>query len=76
MILLPNLFGEWKLYREWGRISKGFAGQVQASFESFDYYSRDTCGLSRCLCAIIAADLFKRCLHLAAFMSDHGMAFL
>jgi predicted DNA-binding WGR domain protein len=26
MILLPNLFGEWTLYREWGRI--GHSSQV------------------------------------------------
>lgn len=23
MVLLPNLFGEWTLYREWGRIGQG-----------------------------------------------------
>ncbi|GAW37447.1 WGR domain protein [Roseovarius sp. A-2] len=27
MALLPNLFGEWTLYREWGRIGQG--GQVR-----------------------------------------------
>jgi predicted DNA-binding WGR domain protein len=23
MVILPNLFGEWTLYREWGRIGQG-----------------------------------------------------
>lgn len=23
VVLLPNLFGEWTLYREWGRIGQG-----------------------------------------------------
>lgn len=23
IMVLPNLFGEWTLYREWGRIGKG-----------------------------------------------------
>jgi len=23
LVLLPNLFGEWTLYREWGRIGQG-----------------------------------------------------
>ena len=23
MVVLPNLFGEWTLYREWGRIGQG-----------------------------------------------------
>ena len=33
MTIQPNLFGEWSLVREWGRIGKG--GQVkQASFSS------------------------------------------
>lgn len=27
MVLLPNLFGEWTLYREWGRI--GQSGKVR-----------------------------------------------
>jgi hypothetical protein len=43
---------------------------------SFDCFSGDKGGLSRCLCAIIVADLFKRGLHLAAFMSGHGLALL
>ena len=27
MAVMPNLFGEWTLYREWGRIGRG--GQVR-----------------------------------------------
>jgi len=27
LLILPNLFGEWTLYREWGRI--GYSGQVR-----------------------------------------------
>ncbi|QKS11345.1 WGR domain-containing protein (plasmid) [Pseudosulfitobacter pseudonitzschiae] len=27
MAVMPNLFGEWTLYREWGRIGQG--GQVR-----------------------------------------------
>jgi predicted DNA-binding WGR domain protein len=27
MAIMPNLFGEWTLYREWGRIGQG--GQVR-----------------------------------------------
>lgn len=35
MVLLPNLFGEWTLYREWGRIGQG--GQVRMEwFDSED----------------------------------------
>jgi hypothetical protein len=58
------------------RQSRGLEGQVRAWLDSVDCFSRDTGGLSRCLCAIIAADLFKRGLHLAAFMSGHGLALL
>jgi predicted DNA-binding WGR domain protein len=24
MAVMPNLFGEWTLYREWGRIGQGY----------------------------------------------------
>jgi len=35
MLVLPNLFGEWTLYREWGRIGQG--GQVRMNwFDSKD----------------------------------------
>jgi predicted DNA-binding WGR domain protein len=35
MVMLPNLFGEWTLYREWGRIGQG--GQVRMEwFDSED----------------------------------------
>ncbi len=35
MAVLPNLFGEWTLYREWGRIGQG--GQVRMDwFEDED----------------------------------------
>jgi len=37
MLVLPNLFGEWSLHREWGRIGRGgqtrialFAGKGEA----------------------------------------------
>ena len=40
MVVLPNLFGEWTLYREWGRIGQGgkvrmelFISQDQAASE-------------------------------------------
>lgn len=33
MAVMPNLFGEWTLYREWGRVGQG--GQVRMDwFES------------------------------------------
>lgn len=32
MVLLPNLFGEWTLYREWGRIGQG--GKVRVEWFS------------------------------------------
>jgi predicted DNA-binding WGR domain protein len=32
MVLLPNLFGEWTLYREWGRIGQG--GKVRMEWFS------------------------------------------
>jgi predicted DNA-binding WGR domain protein len=35
LLLLPNLFGEWTLYREWGRIGQG--GKVRMEwFDSED----------------------------------------
>ncbi|MFZ3585150.1 WGR domain-containing protein [Loktanella sp. DJP18] len=35
MLVLPNLFGAWTLYREWGRIGQG--GQVRMDwFDSED----------------------------------------
>ena len=35
MSVMPNLFGEWTLYREWGRIGQG--GQVRMDwFDSED----------------------------------------
>jgi predicted DNA-binding WGR domain protein len=35
LVLLPNLFGEWTLYREWGRIGQG--GKVRMEwFDSED----------------------------------------
>lgn len=30
LTVLPNLFGEWSLQREWGRIGRG--GQIRISF--------------------------------------------
>ena len=32
MAIMPNLFGEWTLYREWGRIGQG--GQVRMDWFS------------------------------------------
>jgi predicted DNA-binding WGR domain protein len=35
MVILPNLFGEWTLYREWGRMGQG--GKVRMEwFDSED----------------------------------------
>lgn len=41
LILLPNLFGKWTLYREWGRIGQG--GKVR--MEWFDSEEASSQGL-------------------------------
>jgi len=49
MSVMPNLFGEWTLYREWGRIGQG--GQVRMDwFDSED----------QAIGALIALETVKR----------------
>ncbi|QFT29418.1 WGR domain protein [Labrenzia sp. THAF82] len=49
MAVLPNLFGEWTLYREWGRIGQG--GQVR-----LDCYEHE----SQAVAALMALEASKR----------------
>lgn len=49
MLVLPNLFGEWTLYREWGRIGQG--GQVR-----MDWFADE----NQAVAALIALEAAKR----------------
>ena len=49
MSVMPNLFGEWTLYREWGRI--GQAGQVR-----MDWFADE----SQAVAALIILETSKR----------------
>ena len=49
MAVLPNLFGEWTLYREWGRIGQG--GQVR-----MDWFADE----SQALASLIMLEASKR----------------
>ena len=49
MVVLPNLFGEWTLYREWGRIGQG--GQVR-----MDWFDSEELAVA----ALIALEAAKR----------------
>lgn len=49
MIVLPNLFGAWTLYREWGRIGQG--GQVR-----MDWFDREDDAVA----ALIDLETLKR----------------
>jgi predicted DNA-binding WGR domain protein len=49
MSVMPNLFGEWTLYREWGRIGQG--GQVR-----MDWFSDE----GQAVAALITLEAAKR----------------
>jgi predicted DNA-binding WGR domain protein len=49
MSVMPNLFGEWTLYREWGRIGQG--GQVR-----MDWFSDE----DQAVAALITLEAAKR----------------
>ncbi len=49
MSVMPNLFGEWTLYREWGRIGQG--GQVR-----MDWFSDE----GQAVAALITLETSKR----------------
>ena len=49
MAVMPNLFGEWTLYREWGRIGQG--GQVR-----MDWFANE----SQAVAALITLEASKR----------------
>tara|TARA_R110002049_G_scaffold298063_1_gene487575 strand:- start:5602 stop:5850 length:249 start_codon:yes stop_codon:yes gene_type:complete len=49
MSVMPNLFGEWTLYREWGRIGQG--GQVR-----MDWFSDEV----QAVAALVTLEAAKR----------------
>ena len=49
MSVMPNLFGEWTLYREWGRIGQG--GQVR-----MDWFSDE----GQAVAALVTLEAAKR----------------
>lgn len=49
MAVMPNLFGEWTLYREWGRIGQG--GQVR-----MDWFENE----NQAVAALITMETSKR----------------
>ena len=49
MAVMPNLFGEWTLYREWGRIGQG--GQVR-----MDWFE----GENQAVAALVTLEASKR----------------
>jgi predicted DNA-binding WGR domain protein len=49
MAVMPNLFGEWTLYREWGRIGQG--GQVR-----MDWFTNET----HAVAALVTLEVAKR----------------
>ena len=49
MAVMPNLFGEWTLYREWGRIGQG--GQVR-----MDWFEDE----NQALAALVTLETSKR----------------
>jgi predicted DNA-binding WGR domain protein len=49
MSVMPNLFGEWTLYREWGRIGQG--GQVR-----MDWFSDEV----QAVAALVTLETSKR----------------
>lgn len=49
MAVMPNLFGEWTLYREWGRIGQG--GQVR-----MDWFANE----GQAVAALITLEVAKR----------------
>lgn len=49
MAVLPNLFGEWTLYREWGRIGQG--SQIR-----MDWFTTETLAVA----ALITLEASKR----------------
>ena len=49
MAVMPNLFGEWTLYREWGRIGQG--GQVR-----MDWFEDE----NQAVAALITLEAYKR----------------
>ena len=49
MSVMPNLFGEWTLYREWGRIGQG--GQVR-----MDWFSDE----GQAIAALVTLETSKR----------------
>lgn len=49
MAVIPNLFGEWTLYREWGRIGQG--GQVR-----MDWFKDET----QAVAALVTLETSKR----------------
>lgn len=49
MVVMPNLFGEWTLCREWGRIGQG--GQVR-----MDWFADE----DQAVAALVALEIAKR----------------
>ncbi len=49
MAVMPNLFGEWTLYREWGRIGQG--GQIRT-----DWFADE----NQAVAALVTLEVAKR----------------